>query len=225
MSRSADKAYAAIHEGIVNARYAPGQHLKEEELSAEIGLSRTPIREALRRLANEGLVVFARNQGTFVTTFEDDDIDEIFQLRAMLEAHGVRRAARRITAAQLARLEAIADEMDALEAGRRGGDSVYRFNAVNGEFHKVILEASESERLRKLLSSIIDIPLILMKHYNWRTRVNLARSCLHHRELIAALRARDENWAGSMMAAHVLGARTGGTLAPGTTPAETADEG
>ena len=75
-----------ILDGIISAQFAPGQHLKEEELSNTIGVSRTPVREALRRLANEGLVKFAQNQGTFVETFAIEDVDEVFQLRSMLEA-------------------------------------------------------------------------------------------------------------------------------------------
>ncbi len=207
MSRSADKAYHFIHDAIVNARYAPGAHLKEEELSATVGVSRPPIREALRRLANEGLVAFSQNQGTFVESFDEADVEEIFQLRAMLESYGARRAAARITDDQIVRLEELTDELEALRDAKQTKDQVPRFNQLNADFHRIILDAARSSRLEAILETIIDIPLILMKHYNWRGLVDLDRSCQQHREIIASLRARDVDWAGSLMHAHVLGAR------------------
>lgn len=207
MSRSADKAYQFIHDAIVNADYAPGAHLKEAELSQTVGVSRTPIREALRRLANEGLVAFSKNQGTFVERFDEGDVDEIFQLRAMLEAYGARRAAARITDAQIDRLEALTAALEGLRTATKDAGYVPRFNQLNADFHRVILDAAASRRLEAMLDTIIDIPLILMKHYNWQGLVDLDRSCRQHRELIAALRAHDADWAGSLMHAHVLGAR------------------
>ena len=207
MSRSADKAYQYIHDAIVNARYAPGVHLKEEELSTTVGVSRTPIREALRRLANEGLVAFSKNQGTFVEKFTDEDVEEIFQLRAMLEAYGARRAATRIDDEAISRLVTLTEELEALRDAKQDADYVPRFNQLNADFHHIILDAASSGRLEAMLETIIDIPLILMKHYNWQGLVDLDRSCQQHREMIAALRARDADWAGSLMHAHVLGAR------------------
>ena len=176
MSRPADKAYQAIHDAIINAGYPPGHHLKEEVLSQEIGVSRTPVREALRRLANEGLVVFARNQGTFVEAFSAEDVDEIFQLRAMLEAHGAARAATRIDEPTLARLEEMTVEMESLRGRKVDDEYVHRFNQLNADFHKLVLHAADSRRLHAMLDAVIDIPLILMKHFNWRAIVNLERS-------------------------------------------------
>lgn len=218
MSQSAEKAYRLIFDGIVNGAYAPGQHLKEEELSAEIGLSRTPVREALRWLAAKGLVAFERNQGTFVAHFSADDVDEVFNLRSMLEAHSAARAATRIDETQLAALEANTVELEALKTGG-AADYAHRFNALNGQFHAIIMAAAQSKRLELMLTQVIDIPLILMKHYNWGTRINIERSCQQHWELIAALRNRDVAWARNLMAAHVLGARgERGGLLPEASP-------
>jgi len=152
VSRSAEKAYTYIHDAIVNGAYLPGTHLKEEELSAVIGVSRTPVREALRRLATEGLVVFTRNQGTFVESFDEDAVDEIFQLRAMLEAHGAARAALRMSEPDLERLTELNATMEAM-AGRPIDDAyVHDFNRINAQFHRVILVAAGSRRLEKTLT-------------------------------------------------------------------------
>lgn len=207
MSRFAEKAYRYIHDAIVNGAYGPGIHLKEEELSTVIGVSRTPVREALRRLANEGLVVFTRNHGTFVEQFSGDDLDEIFQLRALLEAHGAARAATRLDEAQIAALADNTDQLEALRGQTVDDAYVYEFNRLNAAFHRLILDAAGSRRLEAMLDTVIDIPLIVMKHYNWLEVVNLERSCQQHRELIAAFCNRDPEWASTLMRAHILGAR------------------
>ena len=97
--------------------------------------------------------------------------------------------------------------MEALR-GRPIDDAyVHEFNRLNAEFHRLILSVAQSRRLEAMLETIIDIPLILMKHFNWQAIVDLERSCLQHRELISAFENRDPDWASSLMRAHILGAR------------------
>ena len=106
--RAVEKAYAAIRAGIADGRFAPNTRITEQEVAAAAGVSRTPAREALRRLHAEGLVSFTPNQGAVVTSWSIDDIDEIFELRAVLESHGAYRAASRATPKQVTRLKELA---------------------------------------------------------------------------------------------------------------------
>jgi DNA-binding GntR family transcriptional regulator len=203
--RPADRAYAWMRERILSGAFAPRTHLKEAELAARIGISRTPVRDALRRLAGEGLVAMERDRGTYVAEFSREEIAEIFALRAGLEGYAAARAARRITAAQLTRLERLAGEM---EAQARREERFTRFATLNNEFHLTVLEAAGSPRLANLLVPLVNIPIVLLKHYNWQPgRVDIARSNHDHRELIAALRARDPVRARARMHQHVLSRR------------------
>jgi DNA-binding GntR family transcriptional regulator len=205
-SRPADKAYAQLRELIVRGRFEPGAHLKEEELAARFAVSRSPIRDALRRLAGEGLVRVERDRGTYVKAFGPEEIDEIFQLRAALEGYGASRAVRGIDATALARLETLAGDMERLERSR-GTPDLDRFTALNNDFHRTILAAARSARLQEMVLPLIEMPVLMLKHHNWRGKVNVRLSNLQHREIIAALAARDPIWARTRMHAHIISTR------------------
>ena len=97
MSKAATKAYDAIRARILSGELAPGSHLKEEELAEFCGVSRTPLRDALRSLAADFYVSTVPNHGTFVSDWSVADIDDIFTLRGMLEGYAAQRAASRVT--------------------------------------------------------------------------------------------------------------------------------
>jgi DNA-binding GntR family transcriptional regulator len=213
--RPADLAYAWVSERIFNGTFTPGAHLKEAELAAGIGVSRTPVRDALRRLAGEGLVVTERERGTYVASFSAQEVDDIFQLRAALEGYGASLAVKRIGPAELARMEDLASQMEALTSanggkGGRGGVDLARLTALNNAFHRVILDAAGSRRLSAMLGPLIDIPVLLLKHYNWHGRVDPERSNRQHRELIDAFRAGDPLWVRTRMQSHIISTRPRG---------------
>ena len=206
-ARPADRAYAWIRDRIFAGGFGPGMHLKEEDLASRIRVSRSPVRDALRRLAGEGLVAMERDRGTYVNELSREEIDEIFQLRAALEAYGAALAAQRMTLPVVKRLEGLAAKMEALE--RKKGPEVFsRFNLLNNDFHRTILVTAASRRLESLVEPLLSIPVFLLKHYNWRgVEVDIRRSNVEHRELIEALRAHDTVWARTRMQAHVISRR------------------
>jgi DNA-binding GntR family transcriptional regulator len=173
-------------------------------------VSRTPVRDALRRLAGEGLVVTERERGTYVAAFSPQEVDDIFQLRAALEGYGAALAVKRISAADITRLEQLAARMEALVGNRKSGVDLTRFAALNNAFHHVILDAAGSRRLSTMLGPLIDIPIVLLKHYNWRGRVDPGRSNVQHREIIDAFKARDAIWARTRMQSHIISTRPRG---------------
>ena len=93
MSRASSLAYDSVRQFILDGRFLPGERLVEEDLAQRVGVSRTSIRDSLRRLAGEGLVRTEANRGTFVAEMSSAEIDEIFQLRAVLEGHATALAA------------------------------------------------------------------------------------------------------------------------------------
>jgi DNA-binding GntR family transcriptional regulator len=205
MSRSTDKAYAAIYQALTLGRLRPGEHLAEERLAREIGVSRTPVREALRRLSAEGFVEFMPNQGGKVPSLSFDDIREIFDLRVILESYGASLAARQINAAQLHELSELCDAMEKAFAKRRS-DYIEVVSADNRRFHRILLEAARGQRLSRLLPQVIDIPLMHDTYKRFST-ADMNRSMRHHRELTEALGAHDADWADAAMRIHILSAR------------------
>ncbi len=200
-SMAGGKAYEIIKLSILDGSFRVGLRLKENELTALCGVSRTPVREALRRLASEGLVVITPNVGAQVSGIASGELEEIYTLRGMVESRAAQRASSRITPEALARLKQLAGLME--QAVRNGAESINRdFTPANAEFHHIILDAAMSPRLSSMASLVIEIPLTLrtLARYSQQDR---RRSLHHHRELIEALEARDGVWAASVMKSHV----------------------
>jgi len=204
--RPADRAYEGIRRRILDGELKPGQHLGEEQLTGLIGTSRTPVREALRRLAGEGFVIVGANRRSYVAEFDPVEADTVFEIRARLESYAAALAATLIGPDGIARLEALSDEIEAL-GPRVSHDSLTRFMMLNTSFHRLIMEASGSRQLAIAVAPAIAIPLPLLKHYVWDAPVDIARSNLQHREIIEALKQRNGRWASDCMAAHINSTR------------------
>jgi DNA-binding GntR family transcriptional regulator len=203
--RAVEKAYQTVRDAIIEGRYPAAARITEQEVAQAAGVSRTPVREALRRLHAEGLVDFAPNQGAVVTTWTEADSEDIFDLRAMLEAYGAQRAARRASAEQVAELRDLAERQYA-ECTRREEGYLQRIGDLNSQFHRRVQEAADSPRLTTALSALIEAPLI-MRTFEKYTPDDLVRSAAHHLELVRAIEARDGDWAASVMRSHILAAR------------------
>ncbi|MBX3702320.1 MAG: GntR family transcriptional regulator [Steroidobacteraceae bacterium] len=203
--RAVDRAYEAVRSGIIAGRYLAGARLTEQEIATAVGVSRTPVREALRRLDAEGLVDFTPNLGAVVTTWTEEDSDEVFDLRAMLESHGARRATTRATAEQVAELRRLAEAQLRESVERRAGH-LERIADLNSQFHRRLQEAAASARLARALAALIEAPL-MMRTFQKYTPEDLQRSAQHHLEIVRALEARDPDWAASVMLSHIHAAR------------------
>ena len=206
MAKAAELAYQAIRDGIIEGRFRAGARLREEEIAEATGVSRTPVREALRRLDAEGLVEFLPNRGAHVASWSSEELEQIFDLRALLEGYGAKLAAPRATAEVIAELESLADRMEATARRTSDPGAVDEVSTLNNAFHRVILQTAGNDRLAALLSSLVELSLVHRTFRRYSPEA-LARSMAHHRELIDALRAGDGPWAESVMTSHVLAAR------------------
>jgi DNA-binding GntR family transcriptional regulator len=202
VTSSADLAYAAVREGIVTGRHPAGSRLREEDLAGALGLSRTPVREALRRLHADGLVCVEPRRGALVVDWSDAELDELFELRALVEGYSARRAAPRITDEAVATLETLCDEMEA--AALLGDLEV--LGRLNATFHGEIHRASNSRYVSGLLGNLVQMALSMRTFERYRPD-ELRRSMSHHRELTSALGAHRPDWAEAVMHAHVEAAR------------------
>jgi DNA-binding GntR family transcriptional regulator len=203
LSRSASAAASeVIRAAIIDGRLAPGRRLKEEELARELGMSRTPVREALLLLQSEGLVESIPRRGATVRSYAADDLDDMYQLRAVLEGYAARRAATRISAQDVVRLEESCAKFERLRAHDDVGDLVKE----NLFFHNVVHEAAASDRLRPLMRKVIEIPLVYKSFY-WYSPEQKLISEHYHKRLTRALAAGEAERAEMIMTEHVLEAR------------------
>ena len=200
MSKASDRAYALIRSLILSGELSPGTQIREEALAERCGVSRTPVRDALRRLEAEQFIRRSDTQRSFVADWSLDDVEDAFKLRAMLEAHAASCAATRISWDQLERLRA--HNKAILRAMSGDVADVPGFLEHNREFHRVIVEAAGSERLAAMLTQVTEQPVVLRTalHYD---RDNLQRSWHEHEELLAAFVHRDADWAAAVMTGHI----------------------
>ena len=200
--------YDFVREQIVSGRLKPGERLTEASLAAATGASRTPVREALRRLEQQGMAKSRHNSASTVVTWTRHDIHEVFQIRATLEGLVASIAATRATPEQTAELAGLCDAMEAAFADHsvERTERLNQASAGNERFHKILLGAIESERLGVLLSYLSNTPFSF-RSYRWFSDAEILRSMAHHRDIVEALRSQDADWAASSMRAHIMASR------------------
>jgi DNA-binding GntR family transcriptional regulator len=201
MTTAWEQAYLALRRCLADGTFPPGAHLREEDLAAQLGVSRTPIREALRRLDAEGWLRVVPNQGAFAAEWSLPEMIEIFDLRALLEAHAAEHAAMAPTPQGLATLRAACE---AGEAAMPGADlaAIERISEANVRFHQALWEMSGQHRTRASLISLA-VPPMILRNFRKFSDANLRRSLAQHREMTEAIAARNPSWAGAVMRAHV----------------------
>ena len=192
------RVYDHLRDEILGDRLLPGTELSEVALSRELSVSRGPIREAMGRLAAEGLVTVRPRRGAEVRSITPEELIDSYQVREALEVLAVRLAVPRITDSELADLAELVDRM----AGHAKDDAVPDFFAVNVTFHERICELSGNKKLIQLHKQLA----AEIGRFQARTlalRGNLDGSVTEHRAILAALRERDVEKAAELTAAHV----------------------
>ena len=195
------QATELIRQAILDGRLEPGSPLKEQQLAHELGISRTPVREALLMLQAEGLIVTTPNRSAVVREHDADDLKDLYQLRALLEGYAARQAATRISSEELDRLNDSCARFDVISR-----DDVRELVRENLHFHSTILAAAGSERLSWMVQKVIELPLVY-KSYIWYSPDQTRISAHHHRQITTALRARDAERAELIMREHIFEAR------------------
>lgn len=204
----APSVYDAIRRRIVEGDYRPGDRLVEQRVAEELDVSRTPVREAFRSLQAEGMVVVEPNRGARVRGLSVEDIHDVYELRARLEAMAAELAASRATTEELVRLRsAEAGFADAVAAARDGDRSAVRLVfGANAAFHRAVLDAAHSSRLAQALASSSDDGIVFQafRHYD---PADLARSVLLHEMVGEAIRRGEGARAARLLHEHVLQGR------------------
>lgn len=213
-----DHAVEALRDRILSGQLPGGSRLGEVELARELGMSRTPVRQALLRLAAEGLVEIAANRGARVIARSDSELEYVFEMRARLEGLAARRAATRATDEQIELLDEVAHEL-AVHAREGRMDAVTK---LNGQFHGMLIEIAGSSTLANAVAGLLHASVLARTQSSFDQAAQ-ERSSNHHIEIVAAIRAHDPDWAESVMRSHLLSARAS-LLGPRTRPDVAEDE-
>lgn len=189
-----DMVTALLRELILSGELHGSSALRQRDIALRFGVSQTPVREALRRLESEGLIVSDTHRGATVAESREGALEENYQIRAALEPLGAQLAARTITPDRLELLEGLNRQMQS------AGEDARAYAPLNRDFHFAIYESADSPLLlsmmRLLWRSMPEGPLVLRSH---------AESTRQHAALIAALRDRDGAAAAQITRDHILG--------------------
>ena len=192
------QVYAHLRAGILDNSYAPGTSLPEEALATKLNVSRVPVREALRRLSAEGLVIIKPRQDATVTQLTAKQILDAYQVREALEVLAVRLAVPKLTPEDLA-------ELDALQAAMQTAadvDDSNGFFAANAEFHGFLVDKADNGDLQSIYERLID----RMRRYRRPSldlRGGMTQSIEEHAAILVAIRARNVDEAVRLMAKHI----------------------
>jgi DNA-binding GntR family transcriptional regulator len=193
----ADRAYVELRDQIVTLAIPPGAPINEELLGRELRLGRTPLREAIKRLALENLVAVYPRRGTFVTEINITDLAHISDVRVQLEGHAAYRAAQRLTSPQREELDALVEEIE-----RRPSGDADALMALDARIHRFVYRCAGNPYLRDTLERYLNLSLRIWYLVLGRLP-HLLERVHEHTELLHALRAGDADAARVIAAEHV----------------------
>ena len=191
-----DRAYRTLKQGIVERRWRPGEPLSEQTLASELGMSRTPIREAFRALRRDGLVQTIPGRGTFVISLSGEEIRELYEYREVLEGQAARLAAERATGAEL-------EDLEAIDARGSSTSSFDELVALGVEFHELVARMSRNRRISEALHGL--------EHQTHAARILgyrlMPQIWTEHSRIAQAITERDPDLAERLGRAHIRAAR------------------
>jgi DNA-binding GntR family transcriptional regulator len=199
-------ALDALRRKIVRGELAPGRRLSEPELCETLGISRTPLREALKLLATEGLVTLRRNRSAIVAPLNPGELRGLFEAESCIESFAAGLAAERMTSAELKRLRALQERMEAHQ-GRGDLDGYFD---LNQQIHRLIVAGAKNPALCEAHDVLLG-RLARARYLALEVQGRWEESILEHREILSALESRDAEQARRLFAGHI--GRTGDAIA------------
>lgn len=201
--KTSDAVAEILREAILDGVLRPSTWLRESELARELSVSRTPVREALRRLSAEGLVVVTANQGAIVARITLEDILEIYAVRENLEGLAAQLAARHRSEEQIEQLE---DVMSRMHDAAAAGSNPSELSRLNLEFHKIIRKASSNRLLDRFLTQI-EHSVRRFGRTTYEIPEWVERSLEQHTQIVEAIKERNGEAAQQLATEHMRNAR------------------
>ncbi|GIW34383.1 GntR family transcriptional regulator [Meiothermus sp.] len=195
-----EAAYAHLRGAILAGSLLPGTRISEPGLAQELGISRTPVREALQRLSQEGLVELLPNKGARVRVLSASEVREVYDVRALLEGEAAALAARNATQAELDGLERLLQALDALPK-----DDYNQQMQVDFDFHTALVEAAHNKTLARIYADLRS-SLTLIRSFQ-RTLSQHPKTRQQHQAILSALKAHNPQQAAEAARAHVYNFR------------------
>ncbi|MCA9230724.1 MAG: GntR family transcriptional regulator [Planctomycetales bacterium] len=205
------KAYRHLQQQLSGGILLPGAVVSEKQVASQLGISRTPVGQAIRQLVSEGLMEQVPRYGTVVKEITRQDIEELYELREAMEPYAARKAAESISRAQLDQLailcqstEQLANDMDEQGADALEGDALREFLSTDLAFHLYILRAAANQRMLKIVRDSRFVSRVFRTRRARHDRKMVHAACQCHREIYEALCAHDGAASAERMLRHIV---------------------
>ncbi len=190
--------FESLREAIISGELEPGERLMEIQLAEEMGVSRTPVREAIRKLELEGFVVMIPRKGAYVASMSLKDITEVFEIRGVLEGLAASLAAERITDEELENLERLLVRL----AKCKDENDIDTMITIDTEFHEILFQSSRNQRLSQIISHLREqIQIFRARTLSAPGRMKVALD--EHKQIVEALGQRDPEIARQIAISHI----------------------
>lgn len=196
------RVFQRLREDILSGVYQEHEELREVTIGEELGVSRTPVREALRQLELEGLVKIIPNKGAYVTGITRKDVADIYKIRSMLEGMCARWATKHITEKQIEELEEVL-LLSEFHLQKRSGEQAEQVTELDGKFHRILYEASDSRILEHVLSDFHKY-VQMARAMSIGEKNRAEKSIQEHREILEAIKKHDGELAEKLANRHIL---------------------
>jgi DNA-binding GntR family transcriptional regulator len=202
----AEEAYGVLRDCIFSQQFPCGEQLDLSSIEEQLGISRTPIKAAVDRLAAEGLVEIVPRRGTYVTDPSLKTIDNAFRVREVLEAYAVANSVEHMTDEQLQQLAEIVSQMHRIIEAKDPATMYLNYTAADHDFHALIVEGADNDVLSDLCGRVVTRVQLARVRYA-RSGIDLEQLTEEHQNILAALQARDAEVAEALMREHLRKAR------------------
>lgn len=196
------RVYAQLRDMIMRGELAVGTQIEERVLADAMGVSRTPLREAIGQLSNDGIIEYRPYRGNFVRSFSASQVNDLYQVRQALESLAVRLAIPKMTQEHIEEIRLLLDDMQAALAQ----DDIEAYSEADHQFHEIIVEITRNETLQDALKRL-SAQIQIMRNIANRDPEVLRRTSIERPRILAALEARDADSAAALMEAHIDGVR------------------
>ena len=201
--------YDQLKEFIIMGKLKPGEKLREEKLSEQLEVSRTPVREALRRLESENLIVYLQNRGASVRSYTIKEIEDAYKVRSLNEGFAASIAAQNYSEDKMHLLEnSLEVYYEAVErcSNRKNKDSILNLIHSNRLFHKAIVDITGNMHINNVLNEVIVLPMVYQSYY-WYSDEDMYLSANQHSKIASAIMRNEAEEAKILMSAHIYHGR------------------
>lgn len=190
--------FSTMRKAIVEGHFKPGQRLMEVQLAEQMGVSRTPVREAMRKLELEGLVVMVPRKGAYVAGLTSEDIREVVEIRVVLEGLAAKKAAQNAKADKIERLENSLIHFEEAASKRNIGDLIH----YDTEFHDIIYKSAQNNKLMQMINNLREqVQRYRVAYFTQMSNTEMLVK--EHNELLNAIKNRDGNKARAIAEGHI----------------------